>query len=168
MPWARKLTDCQEKAFEFCDRLNSARLLFWPRIRLLWIQADYISVIQTDRELQLFRIPKVTTILAIALLIPMLSTVPAPAEAQSYRDYCHDRAKRLSGYRGRPKSVAGGAVQGAIGGAILSGILGGNKRDRKRAVGIGALLGGMSAANRPNSRAARIYRLEYDECRRRR
>ncbi len=116
----------------------------------------------------MFRIPKIPTILAIALAIPMASTVPAPAEAQTYRDYCHDRAKRLSGYSGRPKSALGGAVEGAVGGAIISGILGGNKKDRKRAAKIGALLGGVSAANRPNSRAARIYRLEYNDCMRRR
>lgn len=94
--------------------------------------------------------------------------MPTPVSAQSYQQYCHDRAQQLSGYRGRPGGAVGGAVQGAIGGAIISGILGGSKKDRKKAAGIGALIGGISKANRPNSRNARIYKLEYNECMRRR
>ena len=95
-------------------------------------------------------------------------SLPNTAHAQSYANYCHERAQKLSGYRGRPGGAIGGAVEGAIGGAIISGILGGDKKDRKKAAKIGALLGGISKSNRPDSRAARIYRLEYQECMRRR
>ncbi len=92
-----------------------------------------------------------------------------PADAQGYRDYCHQRAQDLSGYRGgRGGGIVGGAVKGAIGGAIISGILGGKKKDRKKAAKLGALLGGLSAASKPNSRAARIYRLEFEACMRQR
>ncbi|MFD1159252.1 hypothetical protein [Roseovarius aestuarii] len=108
------------------------------------------------------------TVIILAIAMSLSSLVPPPAEAQSYRDYCHDRAKRLSGYKGRAGGVVGGAVKGAVGGAIISGILGGSKKDRKKAAKLGALLGGISGANRPNSRAARIYRLEFDDCMRRR
>ena len=104
----------------------------------------------------------------LACALTFTHGVPTSAEAQSYRNYCHERAQKLSGYRGRPGGAVGGAVEGAIGGAIISGILGGNKEDRKKAAKIGALLGGISKANRPNSRAARIYRLEFDDCMRRR
>jgi len=108
------------------------------------------------------------TLIAGAITAVSLLALPTPVAAQSYQQYCHDRAQKLSGYRGRPGGAVGGAVQGAIGGAILSGILGGDKRDRRKAAGIGALLGGVSKANRPNSRAARIYRLEFNDCIRRR
>ncbi len=92
-----------------------------------------------------------------------------PAEARGYRDYCHERAQDLSGFRGgRGGDVVGGAVKGAIGGAIISGILGGSKKDRKKAAKLGALLGGLKAASKPNSRAARIYRLEFEACMRQR
>ena len=105
-----------------------------------------------------------------AITVMAASTIDAEvAEAQSYRDYCHQRAKDLSGYRGgRGGDVVGGAVEGAIGGAIISGILGGDKKDRKKAARLGALIGAMKNAKRPNSRAARIYRLEFEACMRQR
>ncbi len=106
--------------------------------------------------------------LAISLSFSVATFAPTAASAQSYANYCHDRAQRLSGYRGRPGNAVEGAIGGAVGGALLSGILGGDRRDRERAAAVGALLGGISNANRPNSRAARIYRLEYDDCMRRR
>lgn len=108
------------------------------------------------------------SVVILALVVPMSWSVPTTGNAQSYNQYCHDRAQRLSGYKGRPGGVVGGAVQGAIGGAIISGILGGSKKDRKKAAKLGALLGGISGAQRPNSRAARIYKLEYEDCLRRR
>ncbi len=112
---------------------------------------------------------RISSALGIMVITVMsaLFALPNAGQGQSFRDYCHERAQKLSGYRGRP-NVVGGAIEGAIGGAIISGILGGNKRDRKKAAKIGALLGGVSAANRPNSRKARIYRLEYSDCMRRR
>lgn len=102
--------------------------------------------------------------LLAALSMGISVNIPTAASAQSYANYCHDRAQRLSGYRGRPGNAVEGAIGGAVGGALLSGILGGDRRDRERAAAVGALLGGISNANRPNSRAARIYRLEYDAC----
>ncbi|MGB0507453.1 MAG: hypothetical protein ACPGGK_14765 [Pikeienuella sp.] len=90
------------------------------------------------------------------------------ASAGNYRDYCAEEARRLSGYSGAVGDIAGGAIKGAVGAAILSGIFGGDKKDRKRAAGIGALLGGLGGAKRGNSRATRIYRLEFDDCMRRR
>lgn len=108
---------------------------------------------------------------AIATLAIISATISyvEPASAQGYRDYCHERAQGLSGFRGgRGGDVVGGAVKGAIAGAIISGILGGKKKDRKKAAKLGALLGGLKAANKPNSRAARIYRLEFEACMRQR
>lgn len=110
-------------------------------------------------------------LVSLALVSSLLTVAPpltSPAQAQSYAQYCHDRAQRLSGYRGRPGGALEGAAKGAVGGAIISGILGGDKEDRKKAAKLGAILGGISKANRPNSRAARIYRLEYEDCIRRR
>lgn len=107
-------------------------------------------------------------IAAIAIVSAALAQVE-PASAQGYRDYCHQRAQDLSGYRGgRGGDVVGGVVKGAIGGAIISGILGGKKKDRKKAARLGALIGGLKAASRPNGRAARIYRLEFEACMRQR
>lgn len=93
---------------------------------------------------------------ALAATLLISSSFPSASTAQSYANYCHERAQKLSGYRGRP------------GGAIIGGILGGNKKERRKAAQIGAIIGGISRSNRPNSRAARIYRLEYEECMRRR
>ena len=105
---------------------------------------------------------------ALAATLLISGSIPSASTAQSYANYCHERAQKLSGYRGRPGGALGGAVEGAIGGAIIGGILGGNKKERRKAAQIGAIIGGISRSNRPNSRAARIYRLEYEECMRRR
>ncbi len=103
-------------------------------------------------------------LVAAALAIPLVGMSAEPAEAQSYSQYCQQRAERLSGYR-RGNDVAGGTVKGAIGGAVVGSLLGGSKsKHRRRGAAAGALLGGMSAANRPNANAARIYRLEYEAC----
>lgn len=110
----------------------------------------------------------ITGIVLASFLGPSQIMLPTSAEAQGYRAYCKERAKDLSGYRGRSGNVAGGAINGAIGGAIISGILGGSRRDRKRAAGIGLVFGGISNANRGNNRKARIYRNEYEHCMRNR
>lgn len=102
----------------------------------------------------------------VALSIAM--NAPTAAEAQaSYRQYCHERAQRLSGYRGSGDFV-GGAARGAVGGAIMGSIFGSTKKDRRRGAAIGAIIGGTRSANRPNNQSARIYQLEYDDCMRRR
>lgn len=108
--------------------------------------------------------------LIVALACSFNFTPPAisGAKARTLQNYCHNRAQQLSGYRGRVGGALGGAVGGAIGGAVITGILGGNKRARRNAARIGALLGGIAGANRANGRAARIYRLEYQACMRRR
>ncbi len=102
-----------------------------------------------------------------ALVASLTAPAMTPVDAQSYRQYCQQRAERLSGYR-QGNDVAGGAVRGAIGGAIVGSILGSGKKDRRRGAAAGALLGGISSASRPNSKAARIYRLEFEDCMRRR
>lgn len=108
-------------------------------------------------------------IIAAIVMVSATAVQVLPANAQGYRDYCHQRAQDLSGFRGgRGGDVVGGTVKGAIGGAIISGILGGKKKDRKKAAKLGALLGGLKAASRPNNRAARIYRLEFEACMRQR
>ena len=109
-----------------------------------------------------------TALLTIPLLVVALAGAPEIAQAQSYADYCHDRAQRLSGYSGRPGNVVEGAARGAIGAAIITGILGGDRGDRRDAAKLGAVIGGISNANRSNGRAARIYRLEFNACMRQR
>ena len=116
----------------------------------------------------MLRMTDLGLVVGIAAVLLVSASFPTTATAQSYANYCHERAQKLSGYRGRPGGALGGAVEGAIGGAIIGGILGGNKKERRKAAQIGAIIGGISRSNRPNSRAARIYRLEYDECMRRR
>ncbi|MCE8522750.1 hypothetical protein KBY30_17280 [Ruegeria pomeroyi] len=107
-----------------------------------------------------------TTFVAIVFAFTISS--PAPAQAQSsYSQFCHERAQRLSGYRSGG-DVLGGAASGAIGGAVMGSIFGSSKKDRRRGAAIGAIIGGARAANRPNSQAARIYQLEYNDCMRRR
>lgn len=108
-------------------------------------------------------------IIASVAIVSATIVYVEPASAQGYRDYCHERARDLSGFRGgRGGDVVGGAVKGAVGGAIISGILGGKKKDRRKAAKLGALLGGLKAARKPNSRSARIYRLEFEACMRQR
>ena len=106
-------------------------------------------------------------ILTAALIAPVAVTLPTSAGAQSLSAYCQQRAQRISGYNAAG-DVVGGAVRGALGGAVVGSLLGSGSRDRRRGARIGAVLGGVSSASRPNSRAARIYRLEYEDCMRRR
>ena len=106
--------------------------------------------------------------LAMATLCLALAFVSqTPAAAQSYHQYCHERAQRLSN-SSAAGDVVGGAARGALGGAVVGSIFGSNSKDRRRGAAAGALIGGIASANRPNSRAARAYQLEYDDCMRRR
>ncbi len=105
-------------------------------------------------------------LIVTALVFPVSSVFTSPAQAQSYREYCHERAQRLSGYRSG-NDVIGGAARGALGGVVIGSVLGG-KKGRKRGAKIGAVMGAVGSASRPNSQAARIYRLEFDDCMRRR
>ena len=109
--------------------------------------------------------PRLIIILAMAL--SLMVSLSHTANAQSYSQYCQDRAQRLSGYR-HGNDILGGAVRGAVGGAVLGSIFGSTRKDRERGAAIGAVIGGMKSASRPNSKAARIYRLEYENCMRRR
>lgn len=109
----------------------------------------------------------VKTLASLAILLAAVATTPV-AQADGYRDYCEQQARRLSGYNGKASDIVGGAIKGAIGAAIISGIFGGNKKDRKNAARTGAVLGGIGGALRKNSRAARIYQLEFEDCMRRR
>ncbi|GAB5387065.1 MAG: hypothetical protein Alpg2KO_00330 [Alphaproteobacteria bacterium] len=107
-------------------------------------------------------------LVAAALSLPFAVAIPSPVEARSYKEYCEDRARDLSGYRGNRGRVTAGAIRGGLEAAIIAGALGANRAERRRAARIGAVIGGLSKARRPNSRKARIYRLEYENCMRRR
>lgn len=98
-----------------------------------------------------------------ALIAIALISSTDQASAQSYEQYCREKAENLSGYKKNP-NVVKGAVTGAIGGAVLGSVLGGTNKSRNSAALVGAVVGGVSAANKSNAKAAHIYKLEYQDC----
>lgn len=103
--------------------------------------------------------------LVLTLAAPASLVVPTSAFANSHSaKYCRKRAKQLSHSSGPDSNAVAGAIGGAIGGALLAGVLGGNSTARKQAAGAGAIIGGIAGAQKPNHRASRIYKLEYQAC----
>ncbi|QYJ08338.1 hypothetical protein [Qipengyuania flava] len=113
----------------------------------------------------------------LAALLAASAMLASPLSAQQSRyEYCHERAVEFSGYTGPvpDKYKKGGLLEGAAQGAVTSGIgaliFGKNKKERRKAIGRGAIFGGIVGAikrgnaNREEKRIARIYRLELDAC----
>ncbi len=93
-------------------------------------------------------------------------------------DYCRDRARDITGYRGRtPNRHRGGALEGAIKGGLSAGagswIGGGDKEQikkaQKRGAKLGFIIGAIKAGqgrerDRENDRRRRDYEFEVNAC----